>query len=160
MEGVKVATPLESSVAVPVIGVLLEPFASAIVKVTVPDGTVVCPLEVPQEPEPEALETSAVKEMLEPATRGLPEVVTTVRVEVAFTVSGTAVDVAVAVVAPEAKYSAVMESVPTGKLFVTNLAMSLVERATEPNSVVPSKNSTVPPVAPLTVAAIKTDWPN
>ena len=112
---------------------------------------------VPFEPE---LETTAVNDTLVPATSGLPDVATTVRVEAALTVSGTAVEVAIAVVAPDdAKYSAVIESVPTGKLFVTKLAMPLPDRATVPSSVVPSKNSAMPAVAPLTVAVIKTDWP-
>jgi hypothetical protein len=48
-----------------------------------------------------------------------------------------------------AKYSAVMESVPTGKLFVTKLAMPLPDRATAPSSAVPSKNSAVTGLAAM-----------
>jgi len=40
------------------------------------------------------------------------------------------------------------------------MATPLLEMATPlPISVVPSKNSTVPEVAPVTVAIISTDWP-
>ena len=52
-----------------------------------------------------------------------------------------------------------IESVPTGKLFVTKLAMPFPDKAAAPSSVVPSKNSAMPVVAPLTVAVIKTAWP-
>ena len=106
--------PASSTVPEPVIGA--PPAVSLTVKLTVAPASACLPARL--RPARTTNGDGGREGRRSPATMGLLGADTTVRVEAALTVSGTAVEVAPAVVAPVAKYSAVIEFVPSGRVFV------------------------------------------